>query len=39
MIKYVGNCSALINWDLVIKDLESQQPAYVGPKHKQLFFK
>ncbi len=35
MIRYIGNCSSLINWDLVIKDLEDQQPAYIGPKHKQ----
>ena len=35
MINYIGNCSALINWDLVIRELEDQKPAYVGPKHKE----
>lgn len=34
MINYIGNCAPLINWDLVVKDLESQKPAYIGPKHK-----
>jgi hypothetical protein len=33
MIKYLGNSS--IDWASVIKDLEAQVPAEVGPKHKE----
>jgi hypothetical protein len=35
MLKYVGNCSSLINWNEVIKDCENTQPHYVGPSHKR----
>jgi hypothetical protein len=35
MIKHVGNCSSIIDWDSVIADLEKQTPAYVGPSHKE----
>ena len=30
---YIGNCSTLIDWNKVIKDIESKAPAYVGPRH------
>jgi hypothetical protein len=33
MVKYVGNCSEIIDWNKVIEDLANQEPAYVGPKH------
>lgn len=34
MSKFFGNCNNVINWDGVIKHLETQEPAYVGPRHK-----
>ena len=34
MIEYFGNCSDLIDWSQVIKDIEHQVPTYVGPSHK-----
>ncbi len=34
MIKYIGNSSDVIDWSSVIRDIENQTPAYVGPKHK-----
>lgn len=33
MIRYLGNST--INWTEVIKDLELQSPAEIGPKHKE----
>jgi hypothetical protein len=33
MIKYLGNSK--IDWTTVIRDLESQAPAEIGPKHKE----
>jgi len=33
MIKNIGNCSSIINWDEVIKDCENTNPAYIGPSH------
>lgn len=33
MPKFFGNCSDLIDWDQVIKDIESKDPHYVGPRH------
>lgn len=35
MIEYFGNCKDLFNWEQVIKDIEHQTPAYVGPSHKE----
>ncbi len=35
MIQHIGNCSHIIDWDEVIRHLETQVPAYVGPSHKQ----
>lgn len=32
-LKYIGNCSNLIDWNSVIKDCESTSPEYVGPSH------
>lgn len=34
-VKYVGNCSNIINWDAVIKDCENNTPEYIGPSHKR----
>ena len=33
MLEYVGNCNDIINWTDLIKDLEKQQSAYIGPRH------
>lgn len=33
MIKFVGNTSYVIDWETVVKRLEHQEPAYVGPRH------
>jgi len=33
MVKYVGNCD-VIDWKLLLKQLQDQAPAYVGPRHK-----
>jgi len=33
MIKFIGNTSSIINWDQVIKELEHQEPEYIGPRH------
>ncbi len=35
MLKYFGNCASLFDWDSIIKDLEQQTPAYIGPSHKE----
>ncbi len=35
MIKRIGNCADIIDWDSVIRHIEHQQPAYVGPSHKE----
>lgn len=35
MIEHYGNCNHLFDWDAVIKDIEHQQPTYVGPSHKE----
>jgi len=34
MTVYVGNCNHLINWDDIISSLDSQPPAYIGPRHR-----
>ena len=33
MLKFVGNCNDIINWNEVIAGLQEQTPAYVGPRH------
>ena len=35
MKEYIGNCSGVINWDELIKSLESQEPGFVGPRHRR----
>lgn len=35
MTNFFGNCNHLINWDQVIKEIESNEPAYVGPRHRE----
>lgn len=34
-LKYMGNCSDIIDWDKVIKDCENTTPEYVGPSHSR----
>ena len=34
MITFLGNCSSVIDWDTVIRDLEHCQPNH-GPTHKE----
>jgi hypothetical protein len=34
-MKYIGNCSNIIDWDDVITSLENVKPSYVGPSHKK----
>ena len=33
MIEYIGNCD-IIDWQQLITELENQEPAYIGPKHR-----
>ena len=33
MLKFVGNCNNIIDWNKIIAGLEDQTPAYVGPRH------
>jgi hypothetical protein len=33
MVKFIGNCSDIIDWNSVIADLEKQEPGYIGPRH------
>ena len=33
MLKFVGNCNNIIDWNKIIAGLENQTPAYVGPRH------
>lgn len=33
MTEYVGNCNRLIDWNSVIQDIDSVDPAYIGPRH------
>jgi len=35
MLKFIGNCSNIIDWNNVIANLATQQPAYIGPRHKE----
>jgi len=32
MITYIGNCSEAIDWNSVIKHIETQEPGYIGPR-------
>jgi hypothetical protein len=34
-MKYVGNCSNIIDWDSVIRDCANTQPKYIGPSHSR----
>jgi hypothetical protein len=34
-LKYIGNCSNIIDWDKVIKDCENTAPEYIGPSHSR----
>ena len=33
MLKFIGNCNHLINWNEVIEDINNVAEAYVGPRH------
>lgn len=33
MVKYIGNCNSLIDWNSVIHNISAVDPAYVGPRH------
>lgn len=33
MIKFIGNCSHLIDWNKVISDIDNSDPTYIGPRH------
>lgn len=33
MLKFIGNCQGVIDWNAVIKDIETQNAAYIGPRH------
>jgi hypothetical protein len=33
MLKFIGNCSHIIDWNNVVKEIENIPPAYVGPRH------
>lgn len=33
MIKFIGNCNTLIDWNSVIEKINNVDPAYIGPKH------
>jgi hypothetical protein len=34
MIKFIGNCSDIIDWNTIVESLNEQSPAYIGPRHK-----
>jgi len=34
MKNFFGNCNNIIDWDEIVKSIEEQNPAYVGPRHK-----
>lgn len=34
MLRYVGNCSDIIDWNEVINQIKDMPPAYVGPRHR-----
>lgn len=33
MLKFVGNCNHIINWNDVIQKINNVDPAYIGPRH------
>lgn len=33
MIKFIGNCSHIIDWNKVIHCVDSSNPEYIGPRH------
>lgn len=35
MKNFVGNCNHIIDWNAVIASIENQEPAYIGPRHKE----
>lgn len=35
MIKNIGNCSTVIDWNRVIEECASNAPEYIGPSHKR----
>ncbi len=35
MIKCVGNCNDIIDWNRLILDIKDQEPAYIGPSHNR----
>lgn len=35
MIRNIGNCNNIINWNSIILDCENSKPEYVGPSHKR----
>lgn len=34
MVEYFGNCANVIDWDKLLEELSTQDPAYVGPRHR-----
>lgn len=34
MVKYFGNCATEIDWNKLIAELDAQEPAYIGPRHR-----
>ena len=35
MIKKIGNCSHVIDWNSIIQEIQDKTPTYVGPSHKE----
>jgi hypothetical protein len=35
MKQYIGNCSDVIDWNSILQSLATQEPGYVGPRHKK----
>ena len=33
MVKFIGNCNDIIDWNYVIKCVDNSLPEYVGPRH------
>lgn len=33
MIKFIGNCNGIIDWNKVILEINNTPPAYIGPRH------
>jgi hypothetical protein len=34
-MKFVGNCNNIINWEDIVKTLLVQEPAFIGPRHRE----